>query len=222
MARSASPGAPSPEPPFRLLAISDGSAGPTVRFVAWLARLADAGVDGIQIREKSLPDRQLFELCRLARKKMPATTKVVVNGRADLALAAGCAGIHLPADSPPIRQLRQRFGKKLLIGKSTHSLDEVAAAQRDGADYVTFGPIFVTPSKVRFGPPQGLKKLRAAADLGIPVIALGGVDQENTQDTAEHGASGVSGIRIFRTNANAMAVLARRIWPCSMASRGLS
>jgi thiamine-phosphate pyrophosphorylase len=122
---------------------------------------------------------------------------LLVNSRADLALACGAAGVHLPADGLPAAALRRIFGRRLLLGCSTHHLQEVERAQREGADYVTFGPIYETPSKARFGPPVGLPALRRATAIGLPVYALGGVTLERFGELAEAGAAGVAAIRLF-------------------------
>ena len=98
----------------------------------------------------------------------------LINGRVDLALASGADGVHLPAQGLPAAPLRQRFGARVLLGRSTHRIAEVEAAAADGLDYVTFGPVFPTPSKARYGPPVGLERLERACGVGIPVYALGG------------------------------------------------
>jgi thiamine-phosphate pyrophosphorylase len=186
----------------RLLAISDGEArdprdGEDPVFDAWLERVATAGVDAVQLREKHLDDRSLFELARRARERLPNEVSLLVNGRADVALAAEADGVHLPSSGLPVAALRRRFGARLLIGRSTHSPAEVAAAREDGADYVTFGPVYATPSKAACGSPPGLEGLRRAAAVGLPVLALGGVDAEHLAEVATAGAAGAAGIRAF-------------------------
>lgn len=182
----------------------------------WLRRLAAAGVAALQVREKSLDDRAVWELVRQARAALPPSAMVLVNGRIDIALAAGAVGAHLPADGVPVDALRRRFGKTLILGRSTHRLDEVEAALREGADYVTFGPVYATPSKEDYGPPRGLDELAKAARLPIPVYALGGVTLSRFGEVAAAGAAGVAGIRLFQGSDLAAAVqLARRLFPKS-------
>lgn len=164
----------------------------------WLRRLAAAGVQAVQIREKDLDDRAVYELALAAREALPPPATVLVNGRVDLALAAGADGVHLPADGVPVAALRRRFGTSVLLGVSTHSVEEVELASRDGADYVTFGPVWPTPSKERYGPPLGVEALARAAEAGIPVYALGGVMLSRFAAAAEAGAAGVAGIRLFQ------------------------
>jgi thiamine-phosphate pyrophosphorylase len=174
----------------------------------WLAALAAAAIDGLQVREKDLPDRALYELAAHARSALPAAS-LTVNGRADLALAAGADGAHLPADGVPLRRLRERFGDGLLLGKSTHAVAEVEAAREQGADYVTFGPVFSTSSKEAHGPPLGLEALRRAAAAEIPVYALGGVSAERLAEVAAAGAAGAAGIRMFFDPAGLPALASR-------------
>lgn len=186
-----------PRPTFRLLAISQ-RATLGREPVDWFRELAAAGIDGVQIREKDLDDRALLDLVRLARTELPASTTLLVNGRLDVALAAGAAGVHLPVDGVPLSALRERFGGRVLLGRSTHTLEEVERARRDGADYVTFGPVYATPSKAGYGPPAGLERLAAAAQLRIPVYALGGVTLSRFGEVAAAGAVGVAAIRMFQ------------------------
>jgi len=150
------------------------------------------GVDFIQIREKDLTAREIFEFT-LAVLEIRDTelakhlrTQILINSRADIALATGADGVHLPADAP-----MQTLGR-LLVFRSCHTLEEVKRAR---ADYVTFGPVFDTPSK---GKGVGLEALRKACRLGKAVFALGGVDWDNAADCIEAGAKGIAGIRLFQ------------------------
>lgn len=181
----------------RLLAISDRATLPG-DLSAWIRELAAAGVDALQIREKDLEDRDLYGLARIARSLLPPGALLLVNGRVDVALAAGADGAHLPADGVPLAPLRRRFGTGVVLGRSTHRVSEVEEALSGGADFVTFGPVYRTPSKERFGPPVGLEALARAAAVGIPVYALGGVTLERFEEVAAAGAAGVAGIRLFQ------------------------
>ncbi len=181
-----------------LLAISDrislGASG--ISMADWLRALGAAGIGAVQIREKDLDDRDLYELTRLARAVLPPPVRLLVNGRLDVALAAGAGGAHLPADGVPVAALRARFGKGVVIGRSTHTLREVERARDEGADYVTFGPVWPTPGK---GAPVGAAELSRAAALGVPVYALGGVTLERFEEAAAAGATGVAAIRLFQS-----------------------
>ena len=196
-------------PTFRLLAISDRSSLP-LPMADWLRGLGAAGVGAVQIREKDLDDRALFGLARLARAALPPRTRLLVNGRVDVALAAGAGGVHLPADGVPVAALRARFGPGVVIGRSTHRVEEIERARDDGADYVTFGPVYDTPGK---GPAVGLAELSRAAAAGLPVYALGGVTLERLGELAAAGASGVAAIRMFqRTDLDQVARAARELF----------
>jgi thiamine-phosphate pyrophosphorylase len=184
-------------PTFSLFAISQAPGEDWFRALA-AAGIADiAGIGAVQIREKHLEDRALWELTRRARAALPSPVRLLVNGRLDVALAAGADGVHLPSDGLPVAALRARFGPGVLIGRSTHRVEEVDRARDEGADYVTFGPVYETPGK---GAPVGLAGLeRAAASAGgLPVYALGGVTLSRFGELAGAGAAGVAGIRLFQ------------------------
>ena len=185
---------------------------------SWARRLAVAGVDALQLREKDLPDLEVY---RLAAKivNVSGVTRVLVNGRFDLAIAAGAHGVHLRSDSLPLRSVRQRF-PDLLIGKSVHSLAEVRAARDDGADYVTLSPIFAPLSKKSTWPPVGLTGLESAAGLGLPILALGGITGEELPSLASAGAAGFAGITIFQRphDLGKTVEKARQLWPRALES----
>ncbi len=126
-------------------------------------------------------------------------TRLLVNDRVDIALAAGADGVHLTSRSLPADVVRNICGPDFLIGVSTHSLAEAQAAQATGADFVVFGPVFETESKRAFGEPQGLDKLREVANALGPfaVLAIGGITRENLAACVDAGASGIAGISLF-------------------------
>ncbi len=166
-----------------------------------------AKISLIQIREKNLPARFVFELAseaaQIARK---SNTKILVNDRADIAFAAKSDGVHLTSNSIPTKIIRANFPKDFLIGVSTHTIKEAQTAKKEGADFVTFSPIFATVSKEKYGAPQGLEKLREVCEKmeNFPVIALGGIDETNYEKVLENGASGFAAIRFLNDEKNSV------------------
>jgi thiamine-phosphate pyrophosphorylase len=157
-----------------------------------LAAIRD-GVDMIQIREKDLEAGALFDLvCRVRDAAAGTPTKILVNDRLDVAIAANVHGVHLPSDGLPAARVRP-FVR--LLGCSTHSLEEAMQAERDGADYVVFGPVLETPGKV----PVGVNALRQVTEaVRIPVLAIGGITPERISQILEAGAAGFAAIRMFQ------------------------
>lgn len=156
------------------------------------------GISMVQIREKNLTTRRLVELSAAAAAIVKnSETKLLINDRADVALAAGAGGVHLTSHSLPATVIKQNFPAGFIIGVSTHSLETaVVAAKEQGADFVTFGPVFPTQSKIIYGAPQGVEKLGEVvrALQGFPVFALGGINGSNYREVIQTGAAGVAGI----------------------------
>jgi len=149
--------------------------------------VAGDGAIAIQLREKDLPGRELYELARTMRKLCTKFgAPLIVNDRIDVALASGADGVHLPADSFAIADARRLLGRSRLIGVSTHEISEVRAAVRGGADFAVFGPVYAPLSKTGYGRPRGFAALRAAchAAAGMPVFALGGITAERARRLA--------------------------------------
>jgi thiamine-phosphate pyrophosphorylase len=160
-----------------------------------IARAAREGVERIQIREKDLSARDLLDLARRAVEvALPCGTKVLINSRVDIALAAGANGVHFPSGSIAPREMRRITPAGFLIGVSTHTLGELRAAEAEGADFAVFGPVFTAKPR-----PVGLEALRAAARaVTLPVLALGGVTEANSAECMAAGAAGVAGISMFQ------------------------
>ena len=165
----------------------------------------------IQIRERDLTARELFSLAEhVAAALSDANAKLLINDRADIAACVGC-GVHLTTRSLTASVVREAFGSEMLVGASTHNIDEAREAESGRADFIVFGPVFETESKKAYGPPVGLESLRAVADKSrIPVLALGGVSAANFQDALHAGAAGVAAISLF-TEAEDLEATVRRI-----------
>lgn len=145
------------------------------------------GVRAVQLREKDLTTAQLRPLA-LELRQLTARfgARLLINSDLDLALEVGADGVHLPSNDRRLAQARQQLGPARLLGVSTHSLDELNPATAAGADFVTFGPVFATPSKLPLGDPVGVEwLLRAVRDAAIPVFALGGIGLEQLQQLPE-------------------------------------
>lgn len=151
------------------------------------------GVKAVQLREKDLNARELFELAQgMRRLTKDYNAKFFINDRVDVAMSVGADGIHLGQNSFSAREVRKIF-HKAIIGVSTHSVEEAEIAEKQGADFVTLGPIFYTPSKVGYGEPLGvaiIKKVKL--EIKIPVFAIGGIKKENIKEVIQAGADGVA------------------------------
>jgi thiamine-phosphate pyrophosphorylase len=152
------------------------------------------GVKAVQLREKDLSSRGLYEAA-LEMRSLTARhgARLFINDRIDIALATGADGVHLGGESMPVSAARKVLGKEKLIGVSCHGRESALAAQEEGADFITFGPVFYTPSKARYGEPVGLAALQETAGLlSIPVFALGGIKKQNIAEVMARGACGIA------------------------------
>ncbi len=163
--------------------------------LALVAIAVREGVSLIQLREKQLSGRRLFELASACVNVVKNTrSKLLINDRGDIAVAAGADGVHLTEVSIPVSVAREVFGKELLIGVSTHTPEGARSGAADGADFAVYGPIFETPGK---GPAVGVKLLADAcsAIAAFPVLGVGGIDESNCRSVIAAGAAGVAAIR---------------------------
>ena len=185
-----------------------------------VAAAAAAGVDWIQIREKDLSARECSALTRgvlhgIANSvaDVQARARIVVNDRLDVALAVQADGVHLGEKSLWPQEARRLVnyphrGKDFLIGVSCHSLPAAKVAERGGADYIFFGPVFATPAKAAYGAPQGLERLaEVCSTVALPVLAIGGITLENAASCLSAGASGIAAIRLFQDAPDMTAVV---------------
>ncbi len=155
------------------------------------------GVRFIQLREKDLPDRELYSLALEVRKLTSLYgALLLINGRMDIAKAVEADGVHLPEDSLPPSVVKKLF-PEMIVGFSAHSKEGVLWAQKEGADFVTLSPIFKTKSHPE-AKPLGLKVLKETSEqVNIPIYALGGVTWERMKACYKNGAYGIAGIRMF-------------------------
>ena len=166
-----------------------------------IERAVAAGVDLIQLREREQSARELLALAKAAAALCRGSkTRLLVNDRLEIALAAGADGLHVPSHGLPVAEVRGRF-PELLLGASCHTVEEVRRAEEGGANFVVFGPVFETASKRTYGPPVGVEKLMHAAQAAkIPVLALGGVTLENAGGCLRAGAAGIAAISLFQAS----------------------
>ncbi len=188
---------------FKLYLITDRTriaAGHTL--VSAVEKALQGGVEAVQLREKDLPAAELLTLARQLRDLTRLyDARLLINDRIDLALAVHADGVHLGGHSLPTDLVRQLVGPNLLIGVSTHSCADISRASEQGADFVTFGPVYATPSKAAFGPPQGLLALNEACRCSaLPVFALGGITAERVSEVKRAGAAGIALIGAILSN----------------------
>ena len=165
-----------------------------------VVRAANAGAAFVHVRERDLPDTALARLVRDMRSALAGTNaRVLVNDRVDIAVGAGAAGVHLPADSVTASRIRQIVPARFFVGRSVHTLDEIDRAVADGGcDYLMFGTVFPSSGKPDGHPVAGLEGLRAAcARSPLPVIAIGGMTEARAAEVASAGAAGLAGIGMF-------------------------
>jgi thiamine-phosphate pyrophosphorylase len=155
-----------------------------------------AGLPAVQLRDKEMAVRDVLALARaLLDVTRRHGARLVVNDRADVAMAAGADGVQRTHASLPVSALRAIAPAGFLIGASVHSIDEARHAEADGADFIVFGPVYDTPSKRPYGPPQGLVALESvAAAVRAPVVAIGGVTPARVPELVRAGAAGVAAI----------------------------
>ena len=179
---------------FRLYAITDRRLCAPVSLIQIVRSLLDAGVKGIQLREKDLDDTELGPLAEeIAGLCGAHGAKLFINSRIGIALDVRASGVHLPANAPSVREMLERDHGRLIIGCSVHSLEEARKREEEGADFVTFSPVYGTASKPGYGPAAGIEKLaEVSRAVRIPVFALGGITPERVAECLRAGAYGVA------------------------------
>lgn len=164
------------------------------KLVDIISQAIDGGVETVQLREKDLSTVKLYNLASEIReitKKNGAN--LIINDRVDIALAVDADGVHLGWQSLEIEMVRRMIGQEKMIGFSAHNLQEAEKAENCGADYITISPIFDTAYKDYFIKPLGTDEIgKIKEQINIPVIALGGINENNVNDVLENGADGIA------------------------------
>ncbi|HEX9661585.1 MAG TPA: thiamine phosphate synthase [Candidatus Binatia bacterium] len=183
-----------PTPDFDFYLVTDRSQT-RGRDMLWVLEQAlYGGVKAIQLREKDLDGKQLFLLAEKVRALCARyRAALFINDRIDVARAVGADGVQLGSTSLPIETARELLGADRMIGASTHSVEEAREAERRGADFVLFGPVYFTPTKAAYGAPQGLAALKKIVEnIALPVYAIGGIKPENVGAVVVAGVKGVA------------------------------
>ena len=179
--------------PFDLYLITDRAVIGDRDLIEVVEEALKGGVKAVQLREKELNGKEFFQLAlRLRELTLKYNTQFLINERVDIALAVGADGVHLARTSMTVKDARGLLGKDKLIGVSCHSVEEVVDAEAEGADFVTIGPIYDTPSKREFGPPIGVEILKELSSCKIKVFALGGVKLNNLKECLKENIDGVA------------------------------
>ena len=156
------------------------------------AQMIEGGVDLIQLRGKNKSIEELVELSKeLHELTAKSATPLIVNDYAEVASSTPIEGVHVGQDDDSIEVVRQKVARDILVGKSTHSLEQAVDARSEGADYIGFGPIFATPTKPDYAP-IGLENItRVHAKVNLPIFCIGGINIDNLQSVIDAGAKRV-------------------------------
>lgn len=182
------------KPLFRLYLITDRHQTGGRPLIDVVKEALAGGVKAVQLREKDLPIRELLRLAEEMRKiTKEAGAKLFINGRMDVAMAVEADGIHLGQTDLPVDIVRRIVGNRFMIGVSTHNLIEAKEAEAGGADFITFGPVYETPVKLKYGRPVEIEALkRVKGGVSIPVYAIGGIKSGNIKQILCTGTDGVA------------------------------
>ncbi|TLU84832.1 MAG: thiamine phosphate synthase [Chlorobium sp.] len=199
---------PHPLPRIYLISSGEENADMDSRLMEQLRLLPRSIACMVQIREKQLDTQQLLKLALKARNTdLPEGTLLLVNKRIDVALEASLDGVHLPENTLKTADVHQN-APNLIAGFSVHSHESLRMAEASGADYLLYGPVFDTPSKRKYGPPQGLEKLaQLCRATTLPVFALGGITPDNALLCMDQGAYGIAALSIFGNTARLVETL---------------
>ena len=164
-------------------------------FEEQIKRQLQKGIRMFQLREKDLPAQEIYNYAILMRELLRGyDAYLFINDRVDIAVMVHAEGVHLPSNGLPVEAVKHSF-PELIVGKSCHSIEEAIEAEKQGADYIFFSPIFETPNK---GKPKGLEELKkVVSSVNIPVYALGGISEDKIKQVLDTGVYGIAGIRVF-------------------------
>jgi len=192
---------------FRLIVITDRKLCKEKLLVSIIRQSVRNGVKTVQLREKDLTSNELLALARKIKKIRGV--KLIINGRLDIVVLSKAYGVHSPENGIDVKFVKKlvltKVGNysKLIAGKSVHSFEQAVKAERDGYDYLIFGPVFKTPAKVKYGPPQDLNKLKKVCEsVDIPVYAVGGITPQRARKCLNAGAYGIAVIRAIMKSKN--------------------
>jgi len=169
--------------------------------------LVRGGARVIQLRAKDLSAADVINAAAAIRSlTLKNGVAFIVNDRIDIAILSGADGVHLGQDDIPLKDCRRLLGSSAIVGISTHDLDEAKEAASGGADYISFGPIFTTKTKKDAASPRGLESLKLMArEITLPIVAIGGITEENVEDVLQAGADSVAVISDILTSSDVSA-----------------
>lgn len=179
---------------FKLYVITDRELCAPRTLYDTIHDLLDAGVSAIQLREKDLSDAEYIKLAEPLRTLCHAySAQLFINSRIAIAMEIGADGLHLPGDSASVEKVVEKTNDGFIIGSSVHTLTEAKQREAEGADFITYSPIYPTLSKPGYGPAVGLEELqKVTGTINIPVFALGGITSERVSECLDAGAYGVA------------------------------
>ena len=186
---------------FHLIFITDDS--PITKLKGTIEQSCKAGVKAIQLRQKTLTTNEILQTARIIKEiTTEFNSQLLINDRLDIALLSKADGLHSPENGIMPSQSK-KFNSQLICGKSVHSVRNAKIAEKQGYDYIIYGPVFKTPSKIKYGKPQGLEALkRVCKSVDIPVFAVGGITALRAKKCISSGAFGVAVISAIMCSNN--------------------
>lgn len=179
----------------RLCIITDTNIQKKYSHVEIAEMAVKGGADIIQLRDKNMPASELAETAIAIKKICSKRAVLIINDRVDIAMLSGADGVHLGKEDIPVNEARKLLGKNKYIGATANSLEDAKNAVKAGADYIGFGHIYPTQTKLKSTSPVGIKGLKEILNyISIPVIAIGGIDLTNAEEVIKTGVHGIAAI----------------------------